>query len=401
MFDDPYRRGAAPEAAAALCIGAGWLARSVGARAIVMLKNDERRPAAARRSLRRLAVIGPLADAPAEMRGPWWGAAAGRRSGQRPRGSARRILPDAEVLHAPGRRDRRRESCRALQQRSICARAADAILLCLGEAAAMSGEAASRAHLGLPGQQRQFAEAVFERRTRRGQAGDRRAVLGPTADRAVAGRESRCRARGLVPGQRGGQCHRRCDHRHASARAAARRSPGRAPWDRCRSFSASVRAAGPRIRRITYTSKYLDVPNEPLFPFGHGLTYGRFTLSNLRVTTGGSTEIDTMEVRVDVLNDGARAAEETVFLFTHDKLASVARPLLELKGFAQDQVGSRSNGHGDAVPRSDANCAFSGWISSPCSSPARWRFWSDRARIARDCSREPFIWAARNLPEAR
>jgi len=72
-----------------------------------------------------------------------------------------------------------------------------------------------------------------------------------------------------------------------------------------------------------------------LFPFGHGLTYGHFTLSNLRLSQNRVTESDTLMVSVDVINDGARVAEETVFLFTHDKLASVARPLLELKGFGK------------------------------------------------------------------
>lgn len=84
-----------------------------------------------------------------------------------------------------------------------------------------------------------------------------------------------------------------------------------------------------------FTSKYLDVSNEPLFPFGFGLTYGRFTYSNLRVPEEGLSEQDTAVVRVDVTNEGARAAEETVFLFTHTKLAPVTRPVLELKGFGK------------------------------------------------------------------
>jgi len=58
-------------------------------------------------------------------------------------------------------------------------------------------------------------------------------------------------------------------------------------------------------------------------------------LSNLRVTPTQVRETDTIEVRVDVVNEGARAAEETVFLFSHDKVASVTRPLLELKAFAK------------------------------------------------------------------
>jgi beta-glucosidase len=93
-----------------------------------------------------------------------------------------------------------------------------------------------------------------------------------------------------------------------------------------------------------YTSKYLDVANDPLFPFGHGLTYGRFTRSNLRVTKDRVTENDTVVIRVDVANVGTRAGEETVFLFTHTKVASVARPLLELKGFGKIHLGPGETG---------------------------------------------------------
>jgi beta-glucosidase len=87
-----------------------------------------------------------------------------------------------------------------------------------------------------------------------------------------------------------------------------------------------------------YTSRYLDESNAPLFAFGHGLTYGRFTLSNLRVTPLRVKPADTIEVRVDVANVGVRKAQETVFLFTHDPLASVARPLLELRGFGRIEL---------------------------------------------------------------
>jgi beta-glucosidase len=94
----------------------------------------------------------------------------------------------------------------------------------------------------------------------------------------------------------------------------------------------SGRPADPNDR---FTSKYLDVSNDPLFPFGFGLTYGRFTHSNLRVPQGNVAMTDTVAIRVDVTNDGARAAEDTVFLFTHDKVATVSRPVLELKGFGK------------------------------------------------------------------
>src|SRR5262249_34676738 len=74
-----------------------------------------------------------------------------------------------------------------------------------------------------------------------------------------------------------------------------------------------------------FTSKYIDVPNEPLYPFGYGLTYGRCTPRNLVVTPDPAAEKDTITATVDVTNDGAHTAEETVFLFTHDKVASVTR----------------------------------------------------------------------------
>ncbi len=198
----------------------------------------------------------------------------------------------------------------------------------------MSGEAASRAYLDLPGKQRQFAEAVFKRARTLAKpvivvlfSGRPLVVpwLVEKADAVLAawflGSESGNAIADVVTG---------------------RVSPsGRTPvtWARAEGqipiFFGERPGGRPANAKDHYTSKYLDVPNEPLFPFGHGLTYGRFALSNLRVTPVDAEDIDTLQIRVDVRNDGAMAAQETVFLFTHDKIASVARPLLELKGFAK------------------------------------------------------------------
>jgi beta-glucosidase len=330
LFDDPYRRGATPESAAALT-HRRRLARAVAARAIVMLKNDrEALPLAG--SVRRLAVIGPLADAPAEMRGPWWGAADADGQVSVVAG-LRAILPESQVLHAPGVAIDSVDVSGIAAAVDLCA-TADAILLCLGEAATMSGEAASRAHLGLPGKQRAFAEAVLERA---------RAANTPVVVVLFSGRPL------VVPwlvekadavlaawflGSEAGNA--------IGDVVTGRVSPsGRTPvtWARAAGqvpiFFGERPGGRPADAKDRYTSKYLDVPNEPLFAFGHGLTYGRFALSNLRVTPVHAEDIDTMQIRVDVRNEGPRAAQETVFLFTHDKLASVARPLLELKGFAK------------------------------------------------------------------
>ena len=328
LFEHPYRRGATAESAAALA-HRRKLARAVGARAIVMLKNDKATlPLAG--SLRRLAVLGPLADAPAEMRGPWWGAADADGHVSVAAG-LRAIFPDSQVLHAPGVAIESEDVSGIAPALDLCA-AADAILLCLGEAATMSGEAASRAHLGLPGKQREFATAVFERA---------RALAKPVIVVLFSGRPL------VVPwlvekadavlaawflGSEAGNAIADVVSGHVSP-------SGRTPvtWARTAGqipiFFGERPSGRPQNPKDRYTSKYLDAPNEPLFSFGHGLTYGQFTLSNLRVTPVDVEDIDTLQIRVDVRNDGARAAQETVFLFTHDKIASVVRPLLELKGF--------------------------------------------------------------------
>ncbi len=330
LFDDPYRRGRTPEAAAAIT-HRRQLARAVAARAIVMLRN-ERDTLPLPRSVRRLAVVGPLADAAGEMRGPWWGAA-------EPEGHVgvvaglRAAWPEAQVLHARGVDIQSEDESGIAAALEVCA-AADAIVLCLGEAATMSGEAASRAHLGLPGKQRSLAEAVLERARAEG----RPVIVVIFSGRPLVlpwlfGAADALLAAWFLGSEAGNAL---------GDVMSGRVSPsGRTPvtWARAEGqipiFFGERPGGRPANPKDHYTSKYLDEPNEPLFPFGHGLTYGRFALSNLRVNPVHAEDIDTLQIRVDVRNDGERAAEETVFLFTHDKVASVARPILELKGFAK------------------------------------------------------------------
>jgi beta-glucosidase len=330
LFDDPYRRGANPEPDAAFA-HRRQLARDVGARAIVMLKNDKAAlPLIG--SLRRLAVIGPLADAPAEMRGPWWGAA-GAEGHVSVVAGLRAVRPESQVLHARGVAIDDEDVSRMAAALHLCA-TADAIVLCLGEAATMSGEAASRAHMGLPGKQRQFAEAVFEK----AHAANKPVIVVLFSGRPLVVPWLIEKADAVLAAWFLGS-----ESGNAIADVLTGRvSPsGRTPvtWARAEGqipiFFGERPSGRPANAKDHYTSKYLDVPNEPLFTFGHGLTYGRFALSNLRVTPVDAEDIDTLQIRVDVRNEGAMAAQETVFLFTHDKIASVARPLLELKGFAK------------------------------------------------------------------
>lgn len=330
LFDDPYRRGAGGEDPAALA-NRRRFARDVACRSIVLLKNDGAALPLAP-SVRRIAVIGPLGDAESEMRGPWWAASA-------PQGhvsvleGVRDAFPDAEAAHAPGvALDD--ESTAGVAAAVELARGADAILLCVGEGATMCGEAASRAHPGLPGRQGALAEAVLDAAKERGAPvvvvlfSGRPLIIPRLIERADA-----VLAAWFLGSEAG----------HAIGDVVAGRvSPcGRTPvsWARAVGqipiFFGQRPTGRPADPKDHFTSKYLDAPNTPLFAFGHGLTYGRFVLSNLSVAPVLASEEDGIDIKVEVANQGAVTAVETVFLFARDKLASVARPLLELKGFRQ------------------------------------------------------------------
>jgi beta-glucosidase len=329
LFDDPYRRGAKPETPAALA-NRRRVARDVSARSIVMLKNERETLPIGR--VPTVAVIGPLADAPAEMGGPW-GAAQDAASHISVLAGLRSTLEGAQILHEAGVDIQSETTAGIAAAVGLCDRA-DAIVLCVGEAANMSGEAASRAHLDLPGQQRALAEAVLAR----AQALGKRVVVVLFSGRPLVlpwlfEKADAVLAAWFLGSEAG----------NAIADVLTGRvSPsGRTPmaWPRAVGqipvFFGQRPSGRPANPKDHYTSKYLDIPNAPLFPFGHGLTYGRFALSGLRVTPDRVSERDTIEVRVDVTNEGARRAEETVFLFAHDKVASVTRPLLELKEFGK------------------------------------------------------------------
>ena len=330
LFEDPYRRGAAAESPAAL-VERRQIARRIATRAIVLLRNQADTlpliPAP-----RRLAVIGPLADAAGEMGGPW--AAAGEPAAHiSVLAGLGKALPDSELLHAPGVAIDSDDTSDIAAAVSLCDNA-HAVLLCLGEAASMSGEAASRADPDLPGRQRQLAQAVFER----ARARNLRVIVVLFSGRPLLVSWLAEQADALLAawflGSEAGNA--------LADVLTGRASPGgRTPmsWPRTLGqvpvFFGQRPSGRPFNAADHYTTKYLDTPNDPLYPFGYGLNYGHFQFADLRVTPSLVRESDTIEALVRVTNEGRREAEETVFLFTRDKFACVARPLLELKGFAK------------------------------------------------------------------
>jgi beta-glucosidase len=100
-------------------------------------------------------------------------------------------------------------------------------------------------------------------------------------------------------------------------------------------FYSRLPTGRPRVADFRYSSKYLDMPNEPLFPFGHGLSYTRFRYGNLRASPEVLADGDTLVVTADITNEGPVAGEAAALLFIRDPVASVSRPVLELKGTAK------------------------------------------------------------------
>jgi len=89
----------------------------------------------------------------------------------------------------------------------------------------------------------------------------------------------------------------------------------------------------PRDENQKYTSKYLDIPNTPLYPFGYGLSYTRFEYSGLKTDKMEMTSGDTLNITVQLKNSGEREGTEVVQLYIRDVAACVTRPAKELKGF--------------------------------------------------------------------
>jgi beta-glucosidase len=323
LFDDPHRRGSVPQQAS----GAAErreLAREAGRRAIVLLSNrTEVLPLS--REIRRIAVIGPLAAASGEMLGSW--ASAGRpEDAVSILDGLKAALPQCRIDHAAGVEITGEKTDGISAAVDLCAEA-EIVVLCLGESAAMSGEAASRVDLGLPGRQRALAEAIL-------------GVGKPVVVTLSSGRPLTLpwlfeRADAVLAtwflGHEAG-------HAVADVLTGKFNPTGRLPlsWPRhvgqVPVFYNELPSGRPYASGVHYSSTYFDLPPTPQFPFGHGLSYSRFALSDLRCEPTRVRAGEMVEVSLAVHNESPVDGDATLFLFVRDPVASVVRPLLEVKG---------------------------------------------------------------------
>ena len=312
-------------------------ARDIAARSMVLLKNEGVLPLST--SLRRLAVVGPLADDRPNMMGNWTGDGRKEDVVTVLEGIRAAVSRETQVLHAAGASldvaqmmtdgaGSRAADRAAIAKAVAVSRTADAVVLVIGESGAMSGEASSRTSLDLPGAQAELAQALVG--TGKPVAvvlmNGRPLNLTPLAAGTPAILET------WFPGTEAG--HAVADVLFGRVNPGGKlpvtfpRTVGQAPI--YYNHKSTGRPPDPKEK---YTSKYLDVPWTPLYPFGHGLSYTQFAIQDLRMASTTIGPADSLTVSVEVANTGKRRGDEVVQLYIQDLVASVTRPVQELRGF--------------------------------------------------------------------
>ena len=321
LFADPYRAVAMPDGREARA-----LARRVAQEAIVLLKN-ERGLLPLANNARTIAVIGPLADNALDALGPWHTqgqpgdvitALAGLR-GSAPAGT--------QILYALGC-GIEDTSTAGFAAAVAAARRADVAILMLGERHDMSGEAASRSSLGLPGVQQQLLEAIHATGTPVVLVlmNGRPLILEWAAENIPAILET------WFLGVEAGPAI--ADVIFGAANPSGRlpvtfpRAVGQIPL-----YYNHKNTGRPPSATDKFTSKYIDVPVTPRYPFGFGLSYTTFAYRDLTVSTPRLGQRDTLRVSVTVANTGSREGVTVAQLYVRDEVASVTRPVRELKAF--------------------------------------------------------------------
>jgi beta-glucosidase len=214
-------------------------------------------------------------------------------------------------------------------QAVAAARAADVVLLAVGESQNMSGEAQSRTEIGLPRVQQQLAELVGA-----GQADGRAAAPRPRPGAGGRGQGApACWPPGswaARPARRGRRAVRQGQSVGPPAgQLPARERPGAVRYN----HRTTGRPAPQADDSQEYKARWRTTRNEALYPFGHGLSYTSFALSDVRLSTTRLAWNDKLHITATVANTGKVAGEHVVQLYVRDRVASRTRPVREMKGF--------------------------------------------------------------------
>ncbi|WP_295969851.1 glycoside hydrolase family 3 N-terminal domain-containing protein [uncultured Xanthomonas sp.] len=371
LFDDPFLR-IVPERAQARQRRPETLAlaHEAARKSVVLLKNEgELLPL--KRQGQRIALIGPMASNWVESAGPWT-LFGGDDSGNDLATALRAQLADPAALQVV-------EGCAfehalpgGVQAAVAAATAADVAILAIGEPLRYSGEAQSRTDISIPGAQQSLLAAVAATGTPvvvvlsngralvlDGAVLDAPAILvswflGSASGPALAD---------ILLGVHGPSGRLPVSFPHES---------GQSPYYYAHKPTGRP---DPRPNALTpFTTHYRTISNTALFPFGHGLTYGRIeygelTLSSSRLAAGG-----TLKIAARIHNRGHRDAEEVVQLYVRDRSASITRPVRELKDFRKVAVPAGGSASVDFVLRRE-DLLFVGQALKPTVEPGQFDLW--------------------------
>ncbi|MEQ9262899.1 MAG: beta-glucosidase BglX [Owenweeksia sp.] len=303
-------------------------ALEAGKRSIVLLKN-ENNVLPLSKAVKSIALIGPLGDNQVDLLGSW------HASGDESKvvtilQGLKEKAPNAKITYVKGTGfgfdgDDSKDEFEAAVE---AARNADVVILAVGENYRQNGEAASRSDIHLPGVQQELVEEIMK-------------VGKPTVALVGAGRPLDLswmdeNVPAIVNTWHLGTMHGRAvaevlfgDYNPSGKLTITfPRNVGQVPI-----YYSMKNTGRPFDANNKYTSKYLDVDNTPLYPFGYGLSYTTFEYSGLNTSKSSLNRGDDITITVNVKNSGSRDGEEVVQLYIRDLVGSVTRPVRELKGF--------------------------------------------------------------------
>ena len=317
-------------------------ARRIAAETFVLLKNQDNLLPLKREG--KISLIGPLADTRANMAGTWCVAYTPDKYSTLKEGFERALKGKAELLYAQGcnlmadaERQRAAEFGKtinrgddaALKAEALAVAAkADVIICAMGESAEMSGECASRSDLRLPDVQRELLAELVKL--------GKPVVMLNFSGRPTVLTWEQDNVDAILNVWFGGSeaADAICDVVFGDVAPSGRltmtfpRTTGQLPMYYNHLNTGRPVPEGTKEFR-KYASNWLDVVNDPLYPFGYGLSYTTFSYGKLSVTGSGRN----FKATVTVTNTGSKDACEVVQLYMHDPVASIARPVKELKGF--------------------------------------------------------------------
>lgn len=325
LFDHPYV-DEAREAKELLTPEHRQAAREAAARSCVLLKN-ERETLPLSKNIKSIALVGPLADERRSLNGSWAGDGRVEDAVTLLEGIKEKVGASTKVTYAKGC-DISGDKTDDIKEAVSVASKADFVIVAVGEDADMSGEASSRSDINLPGKQMELVRAIHATGkpyvvvlmngrplTINWLAENSPAILetwyggtmaGPAISDVLFGDVNPGGKLPITFPRSVGQIPIYYNHKNTG-----------------RPFDASNK----------YTSKYLDIANTPLYPFGYGLSYTTFELRDLRLNKTTIKPGGSVEASVEVENTGRRAGDEVLQLYVQDVVSSVTRPVRELKGF--------------------------------------------------------------------